>query len=766
MEHLLLNGESIAPLSIPYMGSKFDGGDFFTFPDRKGWNVSSWEYADPETNGFDLNDKSVREMASFLQAWLFFGILTAFFGDECSPDDFIRTDDAGNKFITTKMLDNYLATWSRKIRDPANVDDLEKQEDRLQSYLMKARKVNSTLNFVLFYEKEPSDSEPLRQTLFAQTILLEVLFGVTADVFEVQPFNEHLFHDTYLRNHLMRSGWCVTTLEYMQSKLPLQVQAYALTVGSTRTRLDHGECSQYDPAGCKRNQMGPDFKQKHATPDCKCAQIAVPTDKLVGILQQDRIPVVTMKRPESSLLPMELLLDGLDLDHPEFEIYSPYFAFSHVWSDGLGNENDNALYQCQLERLDSMLQSLEGDRVTIARHGFDTTARELGTVAFWLDTLCIPVQKEHKAFRSFSIQNMHKIYSKAAGTVVVDPDIQTVSADAKPAQVLTRVLCSTWRSRMWTYEEAALNPYVFLPAESSCFSFQSEDQLSELPSCAPPSLVERQLLRACWERYCDLVWDNLASFCIAKKPAKSFVRMVTAASNRNTTKPGDETICFATFLGLDTAQLVQTPVEDRMPLLLSLLPAVPSEILFASGPRLEQKGYRWAPKSFLSPFGLHEYLQVTMPRDYSPEGNPSNGRIPIPQPFIHPQNLGLGVFLSGIQFQRKPCVTTPLLFTIETQSRTTHVVEAVDTGSEVPWMLSESNPGIETFAILLTDISQCSVGLLVKVTGETADGKMLCRWSSVVEMTSNEDADEPWIGSAKKSCFQGAFAAFQWWLVD
>ncbi|KAL1643063.1 hypothetical protein SLS58_005032 [Diplodia intermedia] len=227
--------------------------------------------------------------------------------------------------------------------------------------------------------------------------------------------------------------------------------------------------------------------------------------------------------------------------------------------------------------------------------------------------------------------------------------------------------------------------------------------------------------------------------------------------------PSYENICFATFLGLDTAQLVQPSVEGMMPLLLSLLPTVPSENLFASGPRLNQKGYRWAPKSFLSPF---EYLQVTMPRNYTPEGSPSNGRIPVPERFIHPQNLGLGVFLSGMQFQRGPCVTVPLLFTIESQSCTTHVVEVVDTGSEVPWMLSESNPGVETFAIRLTYISQCSVGLLVKVMGETAGGKMLCRWSSVVEMTSNEDADEPWIGSAKKSCFQGAFTAFQWWLVD
>ncbi|KAF9631113.1 hypothetical protein BFW01_g1975 [Lasiodiplodia theobromae] len=766
MEHLLFNGDNVAPVSIPYLGSEFDGGDFFTFPDRQGWDVSSWEYVEPEESEFDMNGRSLEEMAAFLQTWLFFGLLSAFLGDKCSPNDFIRTDEAGNKFITTKMLDRYLEEWRQRIKGLMTEDEIETQGDLLESYLMKARTVNNTLNFVLFYESQPSKSEPLRQTLFAQMLLLEALYGATVEVLKIQPFKDNLFHDTYLRRHLILSGWCTTTVEYMQSKLPLQLQAYALAVGSTRTRLDHTECTRYDPGGCKKSQMGPDFKQQHVTSGCQCPQLSVPIDQLVEILREGLIPVVTIKRSDSSVHPMELLVDGLDLDHSSFESFgAPYFAFSHVWSDGLGNESSNALYQCQLERLDRMLQSLEGDQVTIAK-SFDTTAGDLGTVAFWLDTLCIPVQKEHIALRHYSIQSMNKIYRKASGTIVIDPDIQALPSDAKLVQVLTRALCSSWRGRMWTYEEAALASQVYLPIDGACHLFHSEEEVFESPT-APTSLVELQLLRLCWERYCDLVWDNLASFCISRKPARAFVRMATAASNRNTTRKGDETVCFATFLGLDATDLVKAPVNDRMPVLLSLLPAIPPEILFAYGPHLEQKGYRWAPKTFLSPFGLREHLRIVMPKEYTPSDGPSpDGSFPVPQPFIHTDSLGLGVFLSGIQFQRGLSVTAPLLFSIATQNQGTYVVEAMDSGSQVPWMLEDPNSETETFAVLLTDTEYSSVGLLVKVTGETGDGKLLCKWGSIVEITSNEEEKGSWISLAENASFQGVRVPFQWWVVD
>lgn len=765
MEHLLFNGEDAAPVSIPYFGSEFDCGDFFTFPERQGWDISSWEYAEPEPNELNLNNRSFPEMASFLQSWLFFGLLAAFLGDRFSTNDFIRTYEAGNKFITTKMLGGHLEEWS-KVHNSMPGNEMQEHGNLLETYLTKARMVNNTLNFVLFYETEPSDSETLRQTLFAQMLLCEALYGATVEVFKIQPFNDKIFHDTYLRKHLLMSGWCVTTVEYMQSKLPLQVQAHALAMGSTRNGPIHGDCTQYDPDGCKRSRIGPDFKQKHVTSDCKCVQVRVPTERLVDILRDGMIPIVTIKRSGCPPGPIELLLDGLDLDYPGFEsLGGPYFAFSHVWSDGLGNEDDNALYQCQLERLDSMLQSLEGDRVNIAKLNFDTTARELGTVAFWLDTLCIPVQDEYKKLRQFSIKNMHKIYSKAAGVVVVDPDIQNLSEESKPVQVLTRVLCSRWRSRMWTYEEASLVSQLYLPVGGSCFSIQSEEELFE-PSGEPTSLVELQLLRKSWERFFDLIWDRRASYCIAINPARSFVRMVTAVSNRNTTKRGDETICFATFFGLDTTHLVHTAVEERMPILLSLLPAIPGEILFAAGPHLEQKGYRWAPKSYLNSLGLLEYLGIVMPKDFAEDKLPSSRRCRVPHPFIHTGNLGLAIFLSGIQFQRESSVTAPLLFSIETQTHGAYTVEAVDTGSKVPWMLSESSSEKGSFAILLTDLRYCSIGLLVKILGETMDGKLLCKWGSVVEITSNEESQGLWVGLAKDTCFQGVHVPFQWWVVD
>jgi hypothetical protein len=148
-----------------------------------------------------------------------------------------------------------------------------------------------------------------------------------------------------LREKLLEAGWCYSTVEYMQEKLPLQVQALAYSLGSARMVLDHPSCELDTMSGCKFSQVGPDYRPKHVDLTCPCALIHSPIAEIVGMLKENTIPLITIRKSatETDSPFLELVVDGIDLDHPEFEQYScPYVAVAHVWSNGLGNMLDNA----------------------------------------------------------------------------------------------------------------------------------------------------------------------------------------------------------------------------------------------------------------------------------------------------------------------------------------------------------------------------------------------------------------------------------------
>ena len=59
------------PLKIPFLARvNYDGNGFESFPSRY---------------GFDLRDRSALDIASFAQAWLYFGLLAEFIGEPISP---------------------------------------------------------------------------------------------------------------------------------------------------------------------------------------------------------------------------------------------------------------------------------------------------------------------------------------------------------------------------------------------------------------------------------------------------------------------------------------------------------------------------------------------------------------------------------------------------------------------------------------------------------------------------------------------------------
>ncbi|TLD32551.1 hypothetical protein E2P81_ATG05527 [Venturia nashicola] len=696
MEHLMLDGR-VAPIHIPYIGlDHLDEGDFLTFPDRKGWDVSSWRWSTEEV-GFDLNGRTIQEMSSFLQAWLFFGLLRAVLDIPISQTDFTRRDESdGRQLITTALLPKHLEDWKARY----DLFGKEEQETIVQTtyeYVTEAQTVNNMLTYLLFYGKDIEDSDVLKQTLYANMLLTDALQGTQTRLLQDQDCNPPPQQDTFLREYMIASGWCISTVEYMQENLPLQEQAYAFSLGSIRALQDH----------------------IRAEDDSDCLQ---------------------------------LLVEGIELvPRQAYEVY-PYFAVSHVWSDGLGNPQGNSLPRCQLLRIESMAKSIGGNtRVHQVSKAYSTTAYKHGTVAFWFDTLCIPVQPRYQHLRDFSIQKMQEIYLAAGGVLVLDPDLWRLSSRAPKVEVMSRVMTSGWRSRLWTFQEGMLANELLIPGENSCFTLNSEEDLLLGPRNRTQSIMERLLVGTLWWKYCYLIWNIATKSDIVREPFSATRVLLKAVAHRRTTRPGDEAICIATFLGLDPTTLLGAAQEKRMPILMNLLKAIPAHILFTWGPRLESPGLRWAPRTFLSPFGLHDADKVSLPLKYVPNQQDPKIYIPVPTPYLQPQ--GLAVFFPAllVHTSNMAALALPEVFSVRTSrsdgERTTWLVEARDTSSGVSW--SDVIPSSTSFAILL---SKPLLGV---------------EWRGMVSVDNAEECFEDASMEKGKECsLSGEYVPFRWWVVD
>ena len=80
---------------------------------------------------------------------------------------------------------------------------------------------------------------------------------------------------------------------------------------------------------------------------------------------------------------------------------------------------------------------------------------------------------------------------------------------------------------------------------------------------------------------------------------------------RATTKATDEAICLGSLLNLDIQRILSAPEAARMETLWSEMPNIPPDVIFWIGPKLQKKGFRWAPSTFLNGRDLQHNNKLT-----------------------------------------------------------------------------------------------------------------------------------------------------------
>ena len=775
-----------APIVVPYLCTEdWDGGDFLTYPQRKGWDIALWE---PSGTGsqLDTGGRSLKEMSAFLQVWLLFGLLESVLGIKIPKEDFIRLGEDGKQaVITTTRLKHYLEDWRHRM---ISLSEAEKDHKAtvIWECLSEAASVNSHLNFQLFYGEAMSDSEPLLEALFCQTLLDSALRRALLDIL---PDTWWSLMDTsgnnllLLWDRMVAAGWCPYTVSFLEDQLQPDAQAFVFSLGTLRAQQDHSPCisAGFDQIGCHCVAGEPNvpttLKAKHVTPDCGCQPLRPPMQDIIEQIEGGWIPILAIATSNDTEH-IEILTGGRK---PDLESkLGGYFALSHVWTDGLGNSEDNTLPTCQVRRLAHLLHTL--DDTELAEVARSEMHNDLGkgrlTIHFWLDVFCIPVQPQFQKIRDVCIRQMHEIYLTAVGVIVLDPDLQRVTNNSTPVEIVARLLGSLWRTRLWTYQEGSLAIIMYIPGQNCIFDLSkletvitefSDAEDEEAPDKTNRDIVEFQVARSLMVACSRTIRRSWARLDLERDSEGALKGMLQAMSHRSTSREDDETICIATFMGMDPTPLLDTLPQYRMTTLLQNLPSIPKSTLFARGPRLQTPGFRWAPLTFMAPYGIRD--KQVFPITYAPDPAEPKARVPIPSSFLHPKGLGLAIFFSGLRLASLPQVPTPENFSIVTDDGKGYLVTFHDSGLKQTWTEISPENFVGSAVILFAHpkFNSCKQALLVEMLGQKSEEcYSRCKWKCLLSV---DDLDQVELVGKRAEMvrdhrFAGEYIPYQWWVID
>lgn len=364
MEHLLL-ANGVAPIIFPFLGSEgWDGGDFLSYPQRQGWDTSLWEWSKDEVR-LDTRERNLDDLASFLQSWLFFGLLGTVLGREIPSEEFTRlmdNEEGPRRVITTSKLAAYLDEFRLSFTNMSDEEKIER-EDIIWDALSKAESVNCQLNRKIYRGDPYPNSDILQGTLLCQTVLYLALERFIARVITSVDWKvlERPSFQPWLVKRMTEVGWCPFDVQFLWLTFDPDIMAFIFSLGSTSTSRDHRICNErYKEFGdhCVADSVGMRSLPKHVEPHCGCPLIGPDMTDIETAVKNGTIPVIVLSLPQDDLEDVEFLLREQTLTDGQCGIGN-YFAFSHVWKEGLGNPDANVLPKCQVMRIAKILLELE-----------------------------------------------------------------------------------------------------------------------------------------------------------------------------------------------------------------------------------------------------------------------------------------------------------------------------------------------------------------------------------------------------------------------
>lgn len=631
----------------------YDGGPLNDYPRRAGWHdrpVREWS---------KVFRAASWEFRAFLQTWLFFGLLQRVLllsaKQKVEIADLIAYDgDAQESFIDSGKLTVILDEW---LRHPGQTDD---------EYITAIRRTNRTSLGADFVEvifimagierRDRFDNvdhltgvcsikefltnyavkNPMSPLITVSiNLLIETLnLGLEAPC---RPYSKvdyrgftafrqkRLERQTSAIPRRMRSdGWCPYQISMLHERFnaaglcyasdferphPDQVHPTLRIVGSVERQIS-GLSLQTPSKFCTHYRCGQTqldmtkYVQKHVSGCTGCPQMTASREQIHSILlEQSSFPLILAIDEDWEGDSIELIEHSEDIK---------FVAISHVWSDGLGNLDRNGLHRCQMLRLSEMVKALPGEASDI--------------MCFWLDTVCVPPDSQatdvmSQRAQAAALNKMRQSYEEAHAVLVLDSWLLDQGIqDLRDTEVLMRILCSNWNTRLWTLQEGALARLLFF--QFADLAYEADIGVNKLITDETYPLDDVTLkptIVQCFQDFRSLAWDG--------RKTSSITALMHALKVRTTSVASDEALCLAALLNVDISAVWSAPEEARMHVLWQLVKQVPAALVFYTGRKLEHKGSRWAPRSLLRPAREDEDCPTNLPQyfntdlgDVTPEG--------------------------------------------------------------------------------------------------------------------------------------------------
>lgn len=307
MEHLLAS-EGAVPIDIPYVSTEeYDGGDFLTYPQRKGWS-------EDELMGHkSFGDRKPSEVEAFFQTWLYFGCLISAFaiiGIEVKTIDFIRETEKGQKLITTHLFPGFIQDWATQEKAKARADLLSIPDQYIGRPTARGSKgaITAILNRVrVFVDKYCSVEAPERAkdlnteppfwpisphislSIMAAAESFEIaLTKLCGKVAEVGKWGS----SSVLNQHLLDSGWCPREMPIFDSDTTINSAYFFASYPCPHNRQGHGTCTTLQ---CNlKNVDTSKYVTRHVTDTCQCEFVPAP-EEVKELVKANEIPVVSWK---------------------------------------------------------------------------------------------------------------------------------------------------------------------------------------------------------------------------------------------------------------------------------------------------------------------------------------------------------------------------------------------------------------------------------------------------------------------------------------
>jgi hypothetical protein len=647
MDHLPRPADSLRDIEVPLLDIiPYDFKGLAGFPFRAGYNEE--DLKNPNTDP--------QLVATVLQSWLYFGVISEVLQTPINPDDFaLHSKNLGLPRQLTVVPLLRLFPEVTALPSPLSTDD--RRYD-----VVVAEACPLLRDFEIATEQIRQD-----QTILQVTLSIRMMYYLICGHYAHNRFHRRLLCHPLLSQRFEERGWCPSHIRRIETHKSDLIEYYLSSLPRPNPRgFSHSSCfTTHCVATNTKLATGYVTQHTHKS-SIKCNLVRIDETKVRNIISDGRIPLVSIHLDPSGTV--ELKVHAAASGHQ-------YVAISHVWADGLGNPTSNSLPECQLRRLSGYLSSLPNPSARAysdnsrAMWGFGPLSFDLRTfrpgylppgapLLFWMDTLCIPVANSKDdtqagELKKRAIDQMAAVYKDASHVLVLDSSLQELRiAVTQRCELLAHIIFSNWMGRSWTLQEGALNRYVYFQFADGAINIldvlpkpdrlqtqiaihparfrrvsvyetlravkwawdhkKSNQHRSQLELSITDTLekkIYKTLYTWCTEALHNSGYRYSSNFTISRYSktlisrsdsewVQKLVSVWNALALRTTTMEEDLPAIFANMLGIEASTVLALPTEQRLRAMLGAGSILPLSILYNRGPRLrptETHMGRWIP---------------------------------------------------------------------------------------------------------------------------------------------------------------------------